>query len=193
MSDFKQAIEWLKEGKKVRRRSINNKHWYIFLSEKKGEQGFVHLHHTNNFEPKLWSQSIGMLEATDWEIYEEEKSMDRKRLYSGQPQTDYGERGKTEVKGLTMRDIRDCYTRAVIISAPEDSGIKEELYKEAIKGEQANLTENDLFGFNLDRLDPVAIAQNMMCEIEKMMGIFPNIPNANEEINAREHGEVGNN
>ncbi len=73
MSDFKQAIQWLGEGKKVRRSSTNNKEWYIFLSEEIGEEGFVCLHHTINFEPKLWSQSIDMLEATDWEIYEEKK------------------------------------------------------------------------------------------------------------------------
>ncbi len=187
MSNFQQAIKWLKEGKKVRRSYLGNK-------TLRGEMSanFISFKDKTGYLNSLFLHDVSSLEAMDWEIYEE-KSMDRKRLYSGQPQTDYGERGKTEVKGLTMRDIRDCYTRAVIISAPEDSGIKEELYKEAIKGEQANLTENDLFGFNLDRLDPVAIAQNMMCEIEKMMGIFPNIPNANEEINAREHGEVGNN
>ncbi len=71
MSDFKQAIQWLEEGKKVGRDSIQNKYWYLFLSEKKGEKGFVYLHHTKMFKPELWTQSINMLKATDWEIYEE--------------------------------------------------------------------------------------------------------------------------
>ena len=33
--------------------------------------------------------------------------MDRDRPYNGQPHTDCGERGKTLVEGLTMRDISD--------------------------------------------------------------------------------------
>lgn len=33
----------------------------------------------------------------------------RNREYVGQPHTDSGERGKTEVKGITMRDIVDCF------------------------------------------------------------------------------------
>jgi hypothetical protein len=31
---------------------------------------------------------------------------------------------------------------------------------------------------NFDRIDPVAIAQNLSCEVEKLMGIFPNITKA---------------
>jgi len=36
-------------------------------------------------------------------------NMDRNRKYTGQPHTDYGERGKTQVEGLTMRDVCDCF------------------------------------------------------------------------------------
>ena len=31
-------------------------------------------------------------------------------------------------------------------------------------------------GDNLDKLDPMAIAQNLCCEVERIMGIFPNVP-----------------
>jgi len=33
----------------------------------------------------------------------------RKRAYNGQPWTTNGIRRKTEVKGLTMRDLGDCF------------------------------------------------------------------------------------
>lgn len=100
-------------------------------------------------------------------------NMDRKRRYSGQPHTSFGKRGKTKVVGLTMRDICDCYVRGVLSCTGD---ISPEKYTEAIKGEKANLSCNDLFGFDLDKIDPMAAMQNMTCEIEKMMGIYPNVP-----------------
>lgn len=100
-------------------------------------------------------------------------NMKRNREYGGQSHTDHGKRGKQKVKGLTMRDIRDCYVRAVLLSAGH---IAPKLYDEALKGEDAKLGGGDLYGFDLDKLDPIAIAQNLTCEIERMMGIFPNIP-----------------
>lgn len=73
----------------------------------------------------------------------------RERPYLGQPQTDHGERGKTEVKGLTMRDVGDCIAR----------------------GFAESLTEGDEWDF-----DEHAMIQNATCNVEKMMGIYPNIP-----------------
>jgi len=49
-------------------------------------------------------------------------------------------------------------------------------YEEAAKGEKAVLCEQDVYGFNLDKLDPIAIAQNLSVEVEKIMGIYPNLP-----------------
>lgn len=102
-----------------------------------------------------------------------ERTMSRKRKYLGQPHTDYGERGKTLVEGLTMRDICDCYVRGVFLASGH---VVPELYTEACKGEKAKLSRNDMYGWDLDKIDPGAIQQNMMCEVEKMLGIFPNIP-----------------
>jgi len=65
----------------------------------------------------------------------------RIRLYRGQPHTDHGERGKTLVSGLTMRDVGDCIAREFAQSRAPD-----------------------------------AVIQNAMCNIEKMMGIYPNLP-----------------
>lgn len=118
-------------------------------------------------------------------------NMNRDRPYSGQAHTDEGERGKTEVKGITFRDLRDCFIRAVILSTGgsnyqprtgnsiEDNKIKsriESLYREAEKGDRAALCSDDLYGWDLDKIDPMAIAQNLSCEVERIMGIFPNIP-----------------
>ena len=102
-----------------------------------------------------------------------ETSMRRNRPYSGQPHTDHGERGKAEISGVTFRDLRDCFIRAVFLSAHH---IASAGYDEAVKGENAVLSENDLYDLDLNRLDPVAIAQNLSCEIEKLMGIYPNVP-----------------
>ena len=68
MSDFKQAIKWLREGKKVRRSSWGNKTLYgeikanNFISFE-DERGDTNAHFLNDAES---------LEATDWEIYEKE-------------------------------------------------------------------------------------------------------------------------
>jgi len=100
-------------------------------------------------------------------------NMQRDRPYNGQPHTDTGERGKQEILGITMRDLRDCFIRAVLLSAGH---IVPHLYEEACKGKDAALCEQDLYGFDLDKLDPLAIAQNLTCEVERIMGIFPNVP-----------------
>lgn len=82
------------------------------------------------------------------------------RPYDGQPHTDDGIRGKTEVRGLTMRDIRDCYIRACF----ESSGLPRERWPRTI------------YELPWHEMDPMAIAQNLTCEIEMRMGIFPNVP-----------------
>jgi hypothetical protein len=82
------------------------------------------------------------------------QSHDRNRPYLGQAHTDEGERGMTLVKGLTMRDVSDCIRRGIALATREYDG-----------------------------MDPVAVAQNACCEIEKMMGIFPNLtPEAGGDI-----------
>ena len=69
MADFKQAIEWLKAGKKVKRLSTRNKEWYLFVSEKRGEGGFIYLHHTTLIVPLIHKFNLELFEATDFEIY----------------------------------------------------------------------------------------------------------------------------
>lgn len=103
-----------------------------------------------------------------------EHNMRRDRPYNGQPHTSTGTRGATEIRGVTFRDLRDCFIRAVLLSSHGISPAG--LYDEATKGEAAALCENDLHGWDLNQLDPMAVAQNLACEVEKVMGIYPNVP-----------------
>lgn len=108
-----------------------------------------------------------------------EHNMRRDRPYNGQPHTASGERGRTEVRGVTFRDLRDCFIRAVLLSTGAETISGKDmrpLYEEARKGENAVLCENDLYGWDMNQLDPMAIAQNIACEVERVMGIYPNVP-----------------
>lgn len=121
---------------------------------------------------RLWDQISHDLGFND-------HNMRRDRPYGGQPHTSTGGRGETEIKGVTFRDLRDCFIRAVLLSTGAeviDGKDMRPLYEEACKGEDAALCENDIYGFNLDRLDPMAICQNLSLEIERAMGIYPNVP-----------------
>lgn len=91
-------------------------------------------------------------------------SMDRNRPYDGQPHTDNGERGKTIVEGLTMRDIADCIVRGFLAAG----GIQKE-----------NPIHDDLYLLDC-QFSPGAVIRNAMCEVEKMMGIYPNVKREEE-------------
>ncbi len=100
------------------------------------------------------SEDIREMERNNSYLFEErtDKAMiaHRERPYNGQPWTSFGERGKTLIKGLTKRDIGDCIARAFIQSIPPEEGI--------------------------DGMGWTALIQNTGCNIEKMMGIYPNLP-----------------
>lgn len=104
-------------------------------------------------------------------------NMRRDRPYYGQPHTSTGQRGATEIQGITFRDLRDCYIRAICQSAYPQH---DDLRREAEKGESAALCENDVYRFDFSALDPMAIFNNLACEVEKIMGIYPNAPGARE-------------
>src|SRR5574343_1404716 len=99
------------------------------------------------------------------DIFNETPSMDRERPYTGQPHTCTGERGKQLVEGLTMRDIRDCFIRAYIVSH-EYTPKNAPYIDEANKGVDACLCANDVFELE-GNIDPIAVSQNLGCEIEK--------------------------
>lgn len=121
---------------------------------------------------QLWGQIEDDLGFND-------HNMRRDRPYNGKPHTHTGQRGKTEIKGITFRDLRDCFIRAILLSTGAETISGKDmrpLYEEACKGEDAVLCENDLYGWDLNQLDPIAVAQNLSCEVERIMGIFPNVP-----------------
>jgi len=97
----------------------------------------------------------------------------RTRPYDGQPHTNTGTRGKTEIKGITFRDLRDCFIRATFMAANDQ---RPDLYEEALKGERGYIAEDALFSIDWNKLDPMALLQNLSCEIERLMAIYPNVP-----------------
>lgn len=114
----------------------------------------------------------GLHEAMGQDLGWFSRNMLRDRPYTGQAHTCTGMRGSQEISGITFRDMRDAYIRACCMSAP-DTPL---LHDEACKGEHAAICENDIYELDWEHIDPVAVIQNMSCEIEKMMGIYPNIP-----------------
>jgi len=98
---------------------------------------------------------------------------DPSRPFTGQPHTDQGERGKQELSGIRMRDVADCLVRSYVRAAGSD------LLND--KTDNNTLTYNDVYEIDFDKIDPITVVQNLTCEIEKMMGIFPNIPGQKEK------------
>lgn len=86
--------------------------------------------------------------------------LDPSRPYDGQPHTVYGERGAAEVHGVTFRDVQDAFIRACY----ESSGLPVEQWPGSV---------HDL---PWDDMDILAVSQNLGCNIEKAMGIYPNVP-----------------
>jgi hypothetical protein len=93
-------------------------------------------------------------------------SLDRNRPYDGQPHTDCGIRGKTIVSGLTMRDVADCIVRGFLAASICEAGIPE----------RENPCRDDIYQIDLAKISPGAVIQCSICEVEKMMGIYPNVP-----------------
>jgi len=94
----------------------------------------------------------------------------RNRPYKGQPHTSGGERGKTEVRGITFRDLQDAFVLAAF-----DAGNNQLNPEQKERWRKDRMTENEIYLLDLNKISPIAWAQNMSCRVEKMMGIYPNI------------------
>lgn len=70
MSDFKQAIKWMKEGKKVRLKNWGNKNLYGY-----SRNNWIHFMDGGRDFDAHFLNEISTLEADDWEIYEEEEGL----------------------------------------------------------------------------------------------------------------------
>ena len=119
------------------------------------------------------SDFLSLWDQIEHDLGFNEHNMRRERPYNGQFHTSTGKRGATEIKGITFRDLRDCYIRAILLAA---SHIKPHHYEQALLGENAVLCENDLYGWDFNKLDPMAVFQNLACEVERLMDIYPNVP-----------------
>ncbi len=94
----------------------------------------------------------------------------RDRPYMGQPWTDDGERGTLLINGLTARDLRDCFVKGALLSCDHQG---KQLYESV---ENNTWRTDDVYKIDWNDLDPIAVWQNMSCEIERMMGVFPYNP-----------------
>lgn len=100
---------------------------------------------------------------------------DRERPYDGQPHTDLGKRGQTEVKGITFRDLRDCFIMGALAASFHNvANLPDAHFCDKVR--DGTWCANDLYALDWNRMDPIAVAQSMACEVEKMMGIYPNVP-----------------
>lgn len=104
---------------------------------------------------------------------------DRSRPYDGQPWTQNGIRGRQEIKGITMRDLKDCIIQAMLVSSSDSSLSKKvfEISKDFQNTEysaKGNWEAGDIYKIDFSKVDPMAIIQNVGCFVEYYMGIFPN-------------------
>jgi len=106
-------------------------------------------------------------------------------------------RGMMPIVGLTRRDIQDCMVLGILDCKPVDESDEDSRLPCIYVSEKGNkfkdwdsliasdegyeehyldaerITYNDLFGWNLDDIDPVAAVQNMACYLERRMGVYP--------------------
>lgn len=87
MSDFKQAIKWLKEGKKVRRAKWKFGYELHFYDDgyRIAGKSLPNTDDKDFFEVRCGSFKIEDFEATDWEIFEEEKESLSDKIYKYAP------------------------------------------------------------------------------------------------------------
>lgn len=103
-----------------------------------------------------------------------DETTDSVRPFAGQPHTNFGERGKTEIRGLRFRDLCDCVAKALVDAAGHTVAEEEDELRR--RAEDGTLNYNDLFKLDTGGMDPVALIQCIGCRVEKFMGIFPNVP-----------------
>ena len=114
-----------------------------------------------------------VVKAIDDGVYAlSDHGIDPHRPYDGQPHTDQGERGKTLVSGLTYRDVADCFVRGWLYSSDKGHSV----------AETGELTYNDIYELGGEcEVDPLAVMKNMLVEMERRQGIYPNVPRLQPE------------
>ncbi len=87
-------------------------------------------------------------------------------------------------QGITIRDLSDALVRAIAASQTniskhdpkEHDDIRERLRNEAGLGEDAVIPRRELRYIKTEDLCLTVIINQFECEIEKLLGIYPNIP-----------------
>lgn len=120
---------------------------------------------------------------------------DRERPYNGQPWTDDGIRGQTEVKGLTLRDIKDCFIKALLQCGASDEYLEGEEFMKcwdfseckqdedkpkptqylldnqdkyvSTKVDTGNWRPQDVFKLDLNKIDPLAAPKTLPVKLKK--------------------------
>lgn len=103
-------------------------------------------------------------------------------------------RASIKINGLTRRDIKDCMVLGILeckdaqkypelprIYVSEKGTLFKDFDSLSESGEgfaesyinPESVTYNDLYGWDLNTIDPIAATQNMACHLERRMGIFP--------------------
>lgn len=99
-----------------------------------------------------------------------EPTMSRRRPHYGEKGR-YGlPRSSVAVSGQNIRDIQDAFIRAVCRCSTD-----KDLIENAEQGENAALHRNHLFAINVDEIDLAAVHDALGEELEKLMGIYPNL------------------
>lgn len=115
---------------------------------------------------------------------------DMERPYQGQQPL----RSQMLIHGLTRRDIEDCMVLGILDCKETTSENEFPRQYVSTTGQIYNsfesllastddfvdsyinpteVTYNDLYGWNLDTIDPVAAVLNMACHLERRMGVYP--------------------
>lgn len=107
---------------------------------------------------------------------------DHERPYNGQAHTDQGKRGETLIEGLTMRDICDCIVQGFLAACPnpEIQNKTIEISDDPDIGKGTKYAAKNTWRYQdmyyKEDMDPMAVIQNVMCFVEHMMDIYPNVP-----------------
>lgn len=103
----------------------------------------------------------------------------REILDSGSKFFSTTERTMDEENEASFRDLYDCLVRALCHCCYDQMS---DAQKEQLEQDEFNIS--DIFNFDLNAADPIAILQTLCVEVEKTLGIYPDVPKLIAETEA---------
>lgn len=91
------------------------------------------------------------------------ENLDPNRPFLGQQHTYTGERGKQVLHTVRMRDVHDLVLKHIAHACGDDRDPDE-------------IILDDLYKYDLNQIDPLGLVIELCSDIERMMGIYPNVP-----------------